>query len=181
MKGKVLFQETQMFRFTWSWYLVIILGIPIMTLFLSGLYIQLILDQPWGDKPLSNSGLILTSILIIIIFVGVFIWIDSHLLKVQVDEGSVRYAFIPYFSEWRTLDLSKVQSLRVEKYKPMIEFGGWGKRIKWKGKAYTIHGNFGLRIRYKDGRQLMIGTQKPEELSSAIDKLMAISDRNSDG
>lgn len=50
------------------------------------------------------------------------------------------------------------------------DFGGWGYRLgKW-GKAYSTKGEHGVQLIMKDGSQLMIGTQKPEEVQKIINQ-----------
>jgi len=102
---------------------------------------------------------------------GVSIFLHLHQLVVQVDEGTVRYKFFPYFSGFRSIIKENVEKLYVRKYRPIWEFGGWGYRIRLGGKAFNIVGNWGLQIHFKNGKQLLIGTQKPKELDKAIDQL----------
>jgi hypothetical protein len=59
----------------------------------------------------------------------------------------------------------------VRKYKPLAEFGGWGLRFGVSGKAYNISGNKGLQLELTNNKKLLIGTQKPEELSEALNKI----------
>jgi hypothetical protein len=53
----------------------------------------------------------------------------------------------------------------------LTEFGGWGLRYGFGGKAYKIKGNIGLQLNFKDSSNLLIGTQRPEELRVIFDKL----------
>jgi hypothetical protein len=39
-----------------------------------------------------------------------------------------------------------------------------------KGKAYNVSGNQGIQLVFKDGNSLLIGTQKPNEASAALQK-----------
>jgi hypothetical protein len=171
MKGKLIFEEVQRFRYTWSWYLMLIVSVPVVGVFLYGINVQIIHGEPWGDKPMDNMSLLLVTLFVIIIMGGVFLFLDLHKLLVRVDEGSVRYAFQPYFSTFKSLEKTKIKTIAVQKYKPVSEFGGWGYRMRWKSKAYTVSGKWGLRIEFIDGKKLTIGTQKPVELQKAIDRL----------
>lgn len=59
MNSKNLFTERQRFKQWWLW--VILLGI--MGLFLFGVIKQVIYGQQFGDKPMSNTGLLISTIL----------------------------------------------------------------------------------------------------------------------
>lgn len=171
MKGKLIFEEVQRFRYTWSWYLMLIISVPTVGFFLYGINVQIIHGEPWGNNPMDDMSLILTTLFVIIIMGGVFFFLELHKLIIRIDEGSVQYAFHPYFSTFKTLEKSRTKSISVRRYKPVAEFGGWGYRMRWKSKAYTVSGNWGLRIEFVDGKKLTIGTQKPVELQKAIDQL----------
>jgi hypothetical protein len=50
----------------------------------------------------------------------------------------------------------------------MREYGGWGVKYGWAGKAYNISGNRGVQLKLSNGKGLLIGSQRPEELAQAI-------------
>ena len=57
----------------------------------------------------------------------------------------------------------------AREYKPLREYGGWGIRCSLKrGKAYNVSGNKGVQLVFKNGKQLLIGSQKAEALEEAI-------------
>ncbi len=171
MKGKVIFEETQTFRFTWSWYLVIAMTLLMFWIFGRGFYKQIIVGETWGNNPMSDTALILVTLFSLVLITGILIFISIHRLVIQVDEGSVRYKFLPYFSTFRTLTQDNVKRLYVRKYKPILEYGGWGYRIRFRKKAFNIRGNWGLQVDFSNGKGLLLGTQKPKELETAIDQL----------
>ena len=43
------------------------------------------------------------------------------------------------------------------------QHGGWGIRYGKGERVYTIKGNKGIRIRFIDGKKIMLGTQKSDE------------------
>ncbi|MBK8703741.1 MAG: hypothetical protein IPN33_08970 [Saprospiraceae bacterium] len=61
----------------------------------------------------------------------------------------------------------------VRQYKPIAEFGGWGLRysMSGKGRALNVSGNMGLQLEFKDGKKLLIGTQKPKEIELVLTNL----------
>lgn len=120
-----------------------------------------------SSTDLSQLFFLLPSLLIT---VGVIIFLLLHDLRTEVDESGIRVSFRPYFTTkkiFRKEDLSKEE---VRKYSPIKEFGGWGYRLAFGGKAYSISGKYGLQLEFKNGTSLLIGTRKPEELEKAIAK-----------
>jgi len=57
MSDRILFTECQKFTQWWLW--LILLGINGM--FLSGAYLQIIEGNQFGDKPMSNEGILVTA------------------------------------------------------------------------------------------------------------------------
>ena len=68
------------------------------------------------------------------------------------------------------LGISKVY---VRKYSPLADYGGWGLRFSMsgQGKAYNVSGNVGLQLEFSNGKKLLIGTRKPDELSSVLNEM----------
>lgn len=79
--------------------------------------------------------------------------------------------FLPHLHP-RRISLDNVVSVKAVTYHPIAQYGGWGIRYTWKGKAYNVSGNRGVRIDYSNGRHLLIGSQRPEELASAIRRIL---------
>lgn len=154
------FQERQFFRqwFLWLPMLVMIL------LLLVGLILQVYFNKPIGDKPMSDWGLFLTTFGFI-----VFAWLFWKFnLVTEVGEEGIRVGFPPLFR--RRISWDEIDKAYVRRYKPILEFGGWGIRYGWGGTAYNVSGNIGLQLELKNGKKLLIGTQMPEELEAAVKK-----------
>lgn len=67
------------------------------------------------------------------------------------------------------MSLDELQRHEPVEYRPFSEFAGWG--LRWnpvKGWAYTVSGNAGVRVELQNGKRLLIGSQRPDELNSAI-------------
>jgi len=173
MQGKIKFEEHQNFRFTWSWFLLYAINIGVIVLFGRGAIQQLINGEPWGDNPMSDSGMIFTLIFLIVVLGGATVFIEMHKLSLQIDQGTIRYRYIPYFSSYRTVRKEALQDVYVRKYNPVTEFGGWGYRIGFgqKIKAFNVSGNWGLQLDFKDGHSRLIGTRRPGELDDTIKQL----------
>jgi len=149
------FQETQKFSQWWLW--VILIGIGIIPLY--GLYKQVFLGEPFGDNPMSNSGLIAFSALMF----GTIAFFLFMNLKTEIDEKEIRIAFIPFAK--KTVSWQDVKKAEIVTY----GFVGYGVRMSSKyGTVYNAKGNKGLALELNNGRKLLIGSQKAEELDDLI-------------
>ncbi len=68
----------------------------------------------------------------------------------------------------RTIPFSEIEGLEAVTYRPMREFGGWGVRGVGKRKAWTARGNRAVELSLSGGRQLLIGSDRPQRLAERI-------------
>ncbi|MDL2239542.1 hypothetical protein LJC25_02980 [Bacteroidales bacterium OttesenSCG-928-K03] len=157
---KILFEEKQYFR---QWWLFIML-LPIVGIFVYGLIKQIFFDIPFGNNPMSDLGLIISSILIIIICLMMF-FIG---LETRITNYGIYIKFFPFNSNFKFFPWDDIASHEVIKYKPIRDYGGWGIRGSGKNKAYNVSGNYGLMLKFYNGNKLLIGTNKPDELKNQL-------------
>lgn len=161
MKGKLLFEEEQSFVNTWIFYLVI--GLSVFAI--SGVGVSIWKDGFSSEK---IAGLIIVFVvcLVIIIILG------FSKLYLTIDSTTIYYRYPPFVNSEKRLTKDDVIELYVRQYKPIWEYGGWGYRVRpGKGRAMNVSGNKGLQFILKNNKQLLIGTQKPQELEWAIKRL----------
>lgn len=147
------FQELQKFNQWWLWLILI----AFLILAFYGLVSQLILNKPFGSKPMSNSGLIVFSL-----GVAAFIYFFYALkLITKIDAHQIYFRFVPFLK--KTIEWRDVKSAKVVNY----GFVGYGIRFGSKyGVVYNVNGKMGLALELKSGKKLVIGTQKEQELKS---------------
>jgi hypothetical protein len=95
--------------------------------------------------------------------VGLFYFLELS-VTVYVDRIGIR--FTPLFR--KSIALSDVRRCVTRSYRPLLDYGGWGIRRGRRGWAYTVSGKWGVDLVLADGRSLLIGSQRAEELSAAI-------------
>ena len=160
--NETLFKETQRFKQWWLW--ILLLGIN--GLFLFGVWRQIILGNPFGDNPISNAGLLIaTGITIILTILFLNFRLDTAIKK-----DGIYVRFFPFHSKFKRFTWEKINKSYVRSYSPVSEYGGWGLRygLFGKGRAYNISGNNGLQLEFTDGKKLLIGTNKPDELKTIL-------------
>ena len=156
---KIIFKEVQKFNQWWIWTILISIGL----LAIYGLYKQLIVGENFGNKPLSDQGLLLF-VLIILIVIVLFKFIR---LITEIDQTEIRMRFFPFVK--KTIQLNDIKTMQVVNYGFV---GGWGIRLWTKyGTVYNIRGNKGLSIELNDGSKFIIGTQKPTQVKDTIKTL----------
>lgn len=153
---KLLFKEEQKFTQWWLW--VILIAIMILPIY--GIYKQLIIGKPFGSKPMSDVGLIIFTICMLV-FITLFFFMR---LKTEIDQNEIRIRFFPFVK--KRIAWKDIKNVEVLKYGFV---GGWGIRF-WTqyGTVYNTKGDEGLAIELTNGKKFLVGTQKKQELSEAI-------------
>ena len=146
---KPLFTEKQRFNQWWLWLLLAVsLAVPAILLF-----------KEASEKSGGFSGLIII-LSVIILFVVLR-------MTTVVTKENIQLTYFPFVN--KTINLADIETMKVINYGFV---GGWGIRF-WTqyGTVYNVRGNKGLHIKFKNGKQLVIGTQKPQELEKVVEQL----------
>ncbi|MEO8819652.1 MAG: hypothetical protein ABI267_01560 [Ginsengibacter sp.] len=164
MENEILFSETQRFKQWWLW--ILLIGSDIYTFY--GSYKKIINAHTFGEKPPSIAELLISSWFIVLLTI-LFLIIR---LDTQIKKDGVYVKFFPLHFRFRHYSWTQLSKCYVRKYSPMAEYGGWGLRRGFGGRAYNISGNQGLQLEFKNKKKLLIGTQKPVELQEVLDKFV---------
>lgn len=68
----------------------------------------------------------------------------------------------------RRIPYGEIASATARRYRPIMEYGGWGYRLGPSGKAYNARGDEGVQLVLKTGGRVLIGSQRAEELARLI-------------
>lgn len=171
---KLIFREEQSFRQSPAIWIIVASVLIMLGGIGTSFYQQLYLGKPYGDEPISNNGLIWSSIGAFLLVSGIFVFMLYSRLTTEIWSDGVRYKFPPLLPKMRFIATGDIVSAEVGKYKPILEFGGWGWRRKMLGrkKAYNVSGRIGIRLIRKDGSTVMLGTRREEEMKRAVKKMM---------
>lgn len=153
---KIQFTEEQKFD---QWWIFIPVGLAgLIPLF--GIYKQMVLGEPFGNKPMSNWGLIV----FLLIEIGILLLFWRMTLKTHIDEEGIQITFVPFLKKkfaWKDIQKAEIVNYGF--------VGGWGIRLGTKyGTVYNTKGNKGLFILLNNGKKYCIGTQKEDELGEII-------------
>ncbi|MCE5340313.1 MAG: DUF6141 family protein [Planctomycetaceae bacterium] len=119
------------------------------------------------NKPIEPTMVIILALAGIIPF-SISILIGMCKLETKVCANGLYVRFFPLHINFKKFPFEDINECYACEYKPIAEYGGWGIRYGKNGKAYNMKGNRGLQIVFKNGKKLLIGSQKSEELTAAI-------------
>jgi len=146
MKSDVYFKEEQNYPF----WIVISIGIVLL---LSILFLATPAESLRKEVIISAVILSLTVLLFLLIS-----------LRLKVDETEINIRFRPFINKEKKIRWDELKSAKVRRSSPMMEFGGWGYRMRFNKRAYTLYGSWGLDLQFKNGKRVFIGVQKHEHL-----------------
>jgi hypothetical protein len=159
--NQILFREEQKFNQLWLWVLVLI---PASISWYAAIE-QLVFKRTFGTNPASDGGAVLIWVIFGILFP---IFMASLRLVTEVRSDGLYVRFYPLHRSYRKFPFDSIRSCHVQKYRPIRDYGGWGIRYGLKGTAYNVSGDRGVLLEFWDGSKLMIGSQQPEGLATAM-------------
>lgn len=170
---KVLFSEEQRHDQWWLWLILIVTTLAVVIPFIFGIYSQEVLNKPFGNEPMSTSGLIITGFFSTVVMGTVLILIAKTRLKTKINYDGIWFCYPPLSARWKKVSPDEIEKYEIKNLRVNREFGGYGiKKRRRYGTAYIVSGNSGLQLYLKNGTKLLIGTQKKQALAFAMEKMM---------
>lgn len=103
--------------------------------------------------------------------VAVLIWVNR--LETQVRSDGLYVRFFPFHLHFKRFGAEDLSECFARKYRPIVEYGGWGIRYGWKGgRAYNVSGSEGVQLVFNNGKRLLIGSKEANGLEAAIRSTM---------
>ena len=101
---------------------------------------------------------------------GVLLPLFFYKLKLitQVRQDGLYIKFAPVHFSFKKIQLDDLNKHYVRTYNPIKEYGGWGIKYGKMGKVYIVSGDRGMQLEFIDRKNFLIGSQKSEQLDSAI-------------
>jgi hypothetical protein len=156
-----IFKEEQRFTQTWLKVLLAIsIVVPVITV------VTKYLEE---NSQMTTNEFVLTLLGISISIAFIFFF----KLKTRIDEVGIQYQFSPFHLKMKIIQWKDIKKVHVRNYDPIGEYGGWGLKggffwNKEKGKCVNISGDIGIQVEFKNGKKLLIGTQKKEAATSVL-------------
>jgi hypothetical protein len=162
MKEQQRFSEIQKFRQWWLWFslagIKCLMGFFIVT--------QVLFGKPFGSSVAENAALLIGFLFMLVLSFLFFIM----KLETRITDTGISVRFYPLQLKFRHYNWEDIELAYIRNYSPLAEYGGWGIRysLSGQGKALNVSGRTGLQLVFKDGRKLLIGTSKPEDLTQVL-------------
>jgi len=146
---KIFFEEKQKFTQWWLWSIILIF--PLLSVI-----------------PFNNSGVNLYYV-----FIGLFIPLLFYLFELRtfVTKEGLHYQFFPFHLKTHLIKISEIEKIEALQYKPFGDYGGWGIRYGFKGKAYNVSGNKGVKVHLSNDRNILFGSKKHIEFHNALKRV----------
>jgi len=128
--------------------------------------------KDWDTVSQGGFGEIMSNLGGFLVIISVFILFNFLKLKTRIDEKGVYYQYLPFHFSYRFLPWNMIAKCYVRNYNAIFEYGGWGLKFsftKRRGKSFTVKGTIGLQLELLNGKNILIGTQKKEEIQRTID------------
>ena len=164
------YREEQRFQQPWIWGPLILFGIGTTGLVGYTMVKQLAFGQPVGDRPMSDTALAFVGPLILLVVWGTCLLFVVLKLVVEVREDAIAIQFRPFLR--RDVGFGDIVRCEARTYRPIREYGGWGIRFGRNGTAYNVSGNRGVQLELANGKRLLLGSQRADELAGAIQAQM---------
>jgi hypothetical protein len=91
-------------------------------------------------------------------------------LITEVRSNGVYVKLWPISWKFKRIGFEEIAGCYARKYRPIVEYGGWGIRWGTSGKAYNAYGNIGVQLELTNGKRLLIGSQQAEKLAETINE-----------
>ena len=89
-------------------------------------------------------------------------------LETAVRPDGLHARFFPLHLRFRHFPFATIESATARTYKPVREYGGWGLRGWGRNRAWNMSGNQGVQLVFRDGRRLLLGSQRARELAAVL-------------
>lgn len=144
------FEETQAFG---AWVYALLAGAMLLPLLLA------------ATNPAEQLGWVPGLVLVV-----VFVFTANLLfMRTTVDGAVLTVTFGYLFPLYRRrIPLAEVASAQAVSYSPLGEYGGWGIRGWGDNVALNARGNRGVRLVLRNGKRLLVGSQRPDALAVAL-------------
>ncbi len=133
----------------------------------------------FGIKTVTTPGMEASGDIIIpiVLLLAVFATLSLGNLKTIVNGDGFQFKMFPFHFRQKTISWNEIENIEMIEYQPIRDYGGWGIRLKnfsFKHIAYNVSGTKGILISLKNGKKVMIGSQKvSDDLLSEWKKCLA--------
>lgn len=121
--------------------------------------------RAWSIELLVGLFVGLTLVMVVVFFL---FQMTTEVIPTHV---GVWFGWVPTYR--RVVPIASIKKIEVVTFRPIADYGFWGIRSGRDGERVLIaRGNRGVRIELADGAKLLIGSQRPEALATALERAL---------
>ena len=167
----ILYYEEQRFRQPWIWAVALpSLFLP-MVLFWHRMYLVFILGENAFRIRMSPAELMVVTLGITLLCLTALAILFYFKMQTFVNPEKVIVKMFP-FGNLR-LPMADIDQAFFRAYSPVREYGGWGVRNTLSGdKAYNVYGKEGVQLVLRDGKRILLGSQRANELAEMMQNML---------
>lgn len=157
----------------WIWILFVVLGCAALVPLGSALYSQLVIGEPWGNKPMSDKGLIALTIGVVLALASTATLLLLTTYEIRIDDKGISWRFVPYRIRWQHIPTSEVTTLTFVPWK--ITKGrsyGYHRHIFKRRRSMIVKGDVAMNVALRGGESYFFGTAFPGEMERAARKML---------
>ena len=125
---------------------------------------QIVRGKPVGENPMSDWGVVVVAILFGLGLPALLLMMH---VRTTVGEDRVVIEVRPFTR--REILADDIVRFGQRPVNPVREYGGWGIRgYRKSNRAYLMSGNTGVQLELANGDRVLIGSNRPDELETAI-------------
>lgn len=162
--NEVIYTERQKFSPLLLWFINLSMVLAIVISILA------LMKDFSGRNPPAAREILIAVLAGIIVPIGISILFTLLKMETQVRSDGLYIRFFPFHIHFRKFSPDDIDECHARQYRPILEYGGWGIRcgLSGNGRAYNVSGNKGVQLVLKNGRRLLVGSQRALELEKAI-------------
>jgi hypothetical protein len=170
LEGAVLFREVQRYGWPWPGMLIVLAGAltfgAVVVPFSLGMWQQLVLGKPWGDKPMPDAAFaVIGPFAILLSLLPIAVVLMPLRVEVRADGISIQ---LVGFLRPRIVPRKEIHGAALTH----IGAVGWGYRHAWGRTVYRMDGSEGVELELASGKKIVIGSQRPRSLLVAVHSLL---------
>lgn len=165
-QGPLLYREVQTYGWPWPGMLIVVIGLvtsgAVIVPFSVGMWQQLALGRPWGDKPMPDGMFYVVGPLAILLSLLPFAVLFTRLL-VEVRADGLQIELVR-FKGPHVIPRDEVRAASLTH----IGLWGWGCSRSVGRVVYRMAGSEGVELDLADGKKVVVAAEYPRRLLEAV-------------